>query len=124
MNSTTKHAWTKPLGTMLAAVAFLAALAPSNATALKPGPARCGANGTFAGGIKVSGCAIDDCVRKGGLIEIDEGRPYCCVASGYGADRVVVCDEVDQLIDMIVTPLPPTRVWTPRPFGEVSRFAK
>ena len=129
MRTTAKHSWTKQgLGKILAAVAFLAAVTPCSA--LDQAPARCGPNGDYGGGIKVSGCAIDECVRKGGIIGTSGGRAYCCVSSGYGADRVTVCDEVDQLIDMIqaspqTSPqTSPTYVWSPRPFGAVSRFAR
>jgi hypothetical protein len=122
MSTTTKHSWMKQrLGTILAAVALLAAVTPSYAA--PRAPARCGRNGDFGGGVKVSGCVIDECVRKGGSISVDGGRPYCCVSSGYGEDRVTICEEVDQLIDLIVVQ-PPTRVWSPRPFGAVSRFAR
>jgi hypothetical protein len=124
--TTTKHSWRKQrLGTLLAGAVLLAAVSP--AWAAPKAPARCGPNGDFGGGIKVSGCAIDACVRKGGLIEIDGGRPYCCVSSGYGEDQVTVCEEVDQLIDLIVAEptTPPTfQPWSPRPFGAPSRFAR
>jgi hypothetical protein len=124
MTTTTKQSWMKRLGTIFAAAALVAAVMPFDAVARPVAPARCGRNGDFGGGIKVSGCVIDECVRKGGLIEIHDGRPNCCVSSGYGEDQVTVCEEVDQLIDLIVTPLPSTRVWSPRPFGAVSRFAR
>lgn len=126
MATTTKQSWDKRrFGGLLAGAVLLAAVTPAWAAPRAPG--RCGPNGDFGGGIKVSGCVIDDCVRKGGSISIDGGRPYCCVSSGYGEDRVTVCDEVDRLIDMIVVQpptVPTVQPWSPRPFGLPSRFAR
>lgn len=107
-------------GAMLLAAATVGHAAPK-------APARCGPNGDFGGGIKVAGCVIDDCVRKGGLIGTDGGRAYCCVSSGHGEDQVTICEELPLLIDMIVAPppAPPTgATWSPRPFGQASRFAR
>jgi hypothetical protein len=122
----TTHFWKRPFGMMLAGAVLLAAGTSSWAAPKAPG--RCGPNGDFGGGVKVAGCVIDACVQKGGLIAVDEGRAYCCVSSGYGEDQVTVCEEVDRLIDMIVVAPPsnsPTvQPWSPRPFGQPSRFAR
>jgi hypothetical protein len=125
MTTTTKHSWTKQLGTILAAAAFIAALAPSAAVARRRAPARCGPNADIGGGVKISGCAVDECGRKGGLIEIEGGSAYCCVTSGSGQDQVKVCEQIDPLIDLIVvSPTLTFGVYSPRPFGAGSRFAR
>jgi len=123
----TKHsARTRRLGSVLAGAVLLAAVVPSFAA--PRAPRRCGPNGDFGGGVKVPGCAIDDCVRKGGGIEVDAGRAYCCVTTGAAeGDPIKICEQVDQLIDMIVvspTTPPTSRTWSPRPFGAPSRFAR
>jgi hypothetical protein len=126
MNTRTKQSWTKKrLGMIFAAAAVLTALAPFDAVARPKAPARCGPNARW-GAVVISGCAIDECVRKGGLIEDDGGVPSCCVTTGSGEDRVKVCEELGLVIDLIVTPppAPPTLGWSPRPFGAVSRFAR
>lgn len=52
------------------------------------------------GQVTIDGCAIDECVRKGGPIAVD------------GLDA----GDVAQSIDVIVV-----NPWTPRPFGRPSR---
>ena len=121
--TTTNSSLTKRFGTMLAGAMLLAVAAPSYAVPNSSG--RCGPAAKF-GQVTINGCAIDDCVRKGGLIEVDLLSAQCCVTTGRGeGDPITICEDIAQNIDMIVVnpgnTVPPA-TWSPRPFGQPSRF--
>jgi len=101
---------------LLGAVALLAAAA-TPAMAVPAGEGAVCQHRT--GGIVVSCYTAAECWAGGGEIQGDGIRAYCCTSIGSGRDKIVVCDEVDQLIDMIVTPTTPKIT---RPFGQPSRF--
>jgi len=124
MTTTTTHSWlTKRFGTMVAGALLLVA-APSYAAPRAPGS--CGPAAKI-GEVTINGCALDECARKGGLVSVDGLKAYCCVTTGAGeGDPITVCEDIAQNIDMIVVnpqpTEPTTQTWTPRPFGQPSRF--
>ena len=124
MTTTTTHSSsTKRFGTMIAAALLLASAGPSYAAPRAPGS--CGPAAKL-GNITINGCAIDECARKGGLISAEGLKAYCCVTTGAAeGDPITICEEIAQNIDMIVVnpgSTVPTATWTPRPFGQPSRF--
>ena len=62
-------------------------------------------------------CVSDDvlftCAGSGGRLSCDGGVAYCCKSSGTGKNYVRICDEVDQIIDLLE--LPPTTTTTTLP---------
>ena len=115
---------TKRFGTTMAGALLLAVAAPSYAAPRAPGS--CGPAAAYLQ-VTTNGCALDECARKGGVISADLLNAYCCVTTGAGeGDPITVCEDIAQNIDMIVVnpqpTEPTTQTWTPRPFGQPSRF--
>ncbi len=126
MITTTTHSWlTKRFRTMMAGALLLAVAAPSFAAPKAPGT--CGP-AARVGNVIINGCAIDECARKGGLVSAEGLRAYCCVTTGIGeGDPITICEEIAQNIDMIVvnpSNTLPSAQWSPRPFGQASRFTR
>ena len=64
-------------------------------------------------------CCVDDtvlftCSGSGGRLSCDGGVAYCCKTYGKGSDYVRICDEVDQVIDLIEVPPTTTTTTLPR----------
>ena len=119
-NAIRKHCSTR-LFAALAAVALIAAGRPAGAT---DGCGRVVIRGDGTT-VTISGCVIDQCVIDGGVLAKDGLHVYCCVTRGSGSDEVTICDEVPQLIDLIVVATTTTTTlpaFSPRPFGAPSRF--
>jgi len=120
--SSTKRFGTMIAGALIAGSLSLAVAAPSYAR--PKAPAKCGPAAKL-GNVTINGCAIDECVRKGGLLAVEGLHAFCCVTTGIGeGDPITVCEEIAQNIDMIVVSptVPPAQPWSPRPFGSPSRF--
>ena len=84
-------------GTLAAAALLLAAVTPAVA------------DYSF-GSCKVSDDVLYSCSGSGGRLSCDGGIAYCCKSSGSGKNYVRICDQVDQLIDLMQ--LPPTTTTT------------